>query len=149
MASQNRLRFTWRFGAILVALGTQNWRKNLIFDIFFSMSFSNVFLHRFSFDFGKLQIWKIANFLCKNNDFCKIGVFDKSTKIVRFCLRFRKPKRKKSIQNSNPKTCCFEASNLKGFFSNFRCILKSKYHQKIANIRKKWCSRASSVALSL
>ena len=78
----------------------------------------------------------------KNNDFpqgnkyfCKICVFDKNTQIARFCLCFQNPKRRKSVQNSNPKTCCFEASNLQGFSINFRCILESKDHQKIANIR--------------
>ena len=80
--------------------------------------------------------------------FAKI-VFDKSARIARFCLLFRRPKQRKSIQNSNPKTCCFEASNLKGFSFDFRCMLESKHHQNIANIRTKWCSRASSVALLL
>ena len=73
----------------------------------------------------------------ENHDFCKNCVFDKNAQIARFCLRFRKPKRRKSVQNSNPKTCCFEASNLKGFSLNFRCILESKNRQNIANIRKK------------
>ena len=73
---------------------------------------------------------------CVHNYFCTNGVFDKSTRIARFCLRFQRPTQRKSIQNSNKKTCCFEASNLKGFSSNFRCILESKNHHKIANFRK-------------
>ena len=138
-----------------IALGTDfkgfwkpKWNPKFDFPGFFSTLFFNAFEHPILMDFWRLWIRKIAIFPKENNDFCKMGVLDQGAKIARFCLRFRRPKRRKSIQNSNPKTCCFEASNLKGFSLNFRCILESKNHHKIANFRKNWCSKTSSLALS-
>ena len=137
IASQNKLRFTSLLGPIFKDFATPNGLPNSIFEAFCSMLFFIAFGHPILADFLRLQTKKIVIFSKENNDFCKICVFDKNTQIARFCLRFWTPKRRKSIRNSNPKTCCFEASNLKGFFSNFRCIWESKNHQKIANIRKK------------
>ena len=125
------------FWCIFKDFGKPNGSPNSIFEAFFSMLFFIVFEHPILVDFSRLRTRKIVIFPRENNDFRKNCVFGKSALVARFCLRFRRPKRRKSIQNSNPKTCCFEASNLKGFFSNFRCILESKNHQKIANIRKK------------
>ena len=120
-----------------ICMRRPNGFPNSIFEVFSSMLFFIAFEHPILVDFSRLRTRKIVIFPTENNDFCKICVFDKNTQIAQFCFRFQRPKRRKSVQNSNPKTCCFEASNLKGFFSNFRCILESKYHQKIANIRKK------------
>ena len=102
---------------------------------------------------NRFVLWRLPSFptLFIDKKFCidKNCFFDKNALIARFCLCFRRPKRRKSMQNSNPKTCFFDSWNLKGFSSNFRCILESKNHQEIANIRKKWCLKASSLALSL
>ena len=63
-------------------------------------------------------------------------VLDKNTQIARFFFCFQKPKRRKSVQNSNPKASCFEASNLKGFsrilgaFWNPKIIEKSQIFEK-------------------
>ena len=148
IASLNKLRFTSLLGPIFKDFGRPNGFPNSIFEAFFSMLFFIAFEHPILVDFSRLRTRKIMIFLRENNDFCKICVFDKNTQIAQFCFPFQRPKRRKSVQNSNPKTCCFEASNLKGFSLNFRCILESKNRQNIANIRKKWCSKASSVALS-
>ena len=142
--------------AFYIALGAHfqgfwkaKWLPKFGFRGFFLTLFFIAFEHPIVVDFSRLRTRKIVIPLRENNDFRKNCVFGKSALVARFCLRFLRPKWRKSIQNSNPKTCCFESWNLKGFSSNFRCILESKNHQKIANIRKKWCSRASSVALSL
>ena len=137
IASLNKLCFTSLLGPIFKDFGRPNGFPNSIFEVFFSMLFFIAFEHPILVDFSSLRTRKIAILPRGNNDFCKIGVFDKNTNMARFCLRFQRPKRRKSVQNSNPKTCCFEASNLKGFFLNFSCILESKNHKKITNIRKK------------
>ena len=149
IALQNKLRFTSLLGHIFKDFGRPNGFPNSIFEAFFLMLFFIAFEHPILVNFSRLRTRKIMIFLKENDDFYKNCVFDKNTQIAWFWLRFRKPKRRKSVQNSNPKTCCFEASNLKGFSSNFRCILESKNHQKIANFRKNWCSKASSLALFL
>ena len=51
IASQNKLRFTSLFGAILDGFGSQNGRKNRCLSLFFSICFSNAFLDRFPLDF--------------------------------------------------------------------------------------------------
>ena len=130
-------------------MGSPNGFPNSIFEAFFSMLFFIAFEHPILVDFSRLRTRKIMIFPGENNNFCKNCVLDKNAQIARFCLRFRRPKRRKSFQNSNPKTCCFEASNLKGFSSNFGCILESRNHQNIAKFRKKLCLKASSIALSL
>ena len=113
------------------------WLLKFNFRDFFSMLFFIAFEHPpILVDFSRLQTRKIVILPRENNDFCKVCVFDKNTQIARFCFRFRRPKHRKSVQNSNPKTCCFESWNLKGFSSNFSCILESKNHQKILNFRK-------------
>ncbi len=136
IASRNKLCFTSLWGPIFKDFGRPNGFPNSIFEAFFSMLFFIAFEHPILVDFSRLRTRKIVIFPYESNDFRKNCVFDKSALIARFCLRFRTPKQRKSIQNSNPKTCCFEASNLKGFFSNFK-IFGVQNHQKIANIRKK------------
>ena len=128
IASRNKLRFTSLFGSIFKDFGSPNGSQIQFSRLFFSMLFFNAFEHPSLVDFWRLRTRKIAIFPLENNDFCKIGVFDKNTKVARFCLRFRRPKPRKSIQKSNPKTFCFLSSNLKGFSFNFRCILESKNH---------------------
>ena len=125
MASQNEVHFTSLLGPIFKDFGNPNGCPNSVFEAFrryFSMRLS-------------IQFWPIVGgfgpekeqvSLGENNDCYKMGVFDK-TKIAQFCLCFQRPKRKKSIQKSNPKTSCFSASNLKGFSFNFGCI-ESKNH---------------------
>ena len=136
IASLNKLRFTSLWGPIFKDFGKPNDFPNSIFEALFSMLFFIAFEHPMLVDFSRLRTRKIVIFRRENNDFCKNCIFDKSARIARFCLRFRRPNQRKSIQNSNPKTCCFEASNLKGFSSNFRCILEFKNHRKISNFRK-------------
>ena len=136
IASLNKLRFTSLLGPIFKDFGRPNGFPNSIFEAFFSMLFFIAFEHPILVDFSRLRTRKIVIFPWENNDFRKNCVFGKSALVARFCLRFRRPKRRKSIQNSNPKTCCFESWNLKGFSSNFRCILESKNHPKIVNFRK-------------
>ena len=136
IASQNKLRFTSLLGPIFKDFGRPNGFPNSIFEAFFSMLFFIAFEHPILVDFSRLRTRKIVIFPRENNDFRKNCVFGKSALVARFCLRFRRPKRRKSIQNSNPKTCCFEASNLKRFCLNFKWIWESKNHQKIVNIRK-------------
>ena len=115
------------------------------------MLFFPAFEHPILVDFSRLRTRKIVIFPSENNDFCKICVFAKNTQIAQFCFRFQKPKRRKSVQNSNPKTCCFEASNLKGFSFNFRCILESKNHKKkqISNKMKFESVLCSTIAFDL
>ena len=125
------------FGAHFQGFWKAKWLPKFDFRGFFLMLFFIAFEHPILVDFSRLRTRKIVIFPTENNDFCKMCVFDKNTQIARFCLRFQRPKRRKSVQNSNPKTCCFEASNLKGFSLNFRCILESNNRQNIANIRKK------------
>ena len=136
IASLNKLRFTSLWGPIFKDFGRPNGFPNSIFEAFSSMLFFIAFEHPILVDFSRLRTRKIVSSPKENNDFCKICVFDKNTQIARFCFRFQKPKRRKSVQNSNSKPCCFEASNLKGFSSNFRCIWESKNHHKIVNFRK-------------
>ena len=92
IASRNKLRFTSLLGPIC-----PNGLPNSIFEAFFSTLFFIAFEHPILVDFSSLRTRKIAILHRENNDFCKIGVFDKSTKIARFCLRFQRPKRRKSI----------------------------------------------------
>ena len=106
IASRNKLRFTSLLGPIFKDFGRPNGSQIQFSRLFFSTLFFNAFEHPSLVDFWKLQIRKIAIFPRENNDFCKMGVFDKSTKVARSCLRFRRPKPRKSIQKSNPKTCC-------------------------------------------
>ena len=136
IASLNKLRFTSLLGPIFKDFGRPNGFPNSIFEAFFSMLFFIAFEHPILVDFSRLRTRKIVISPKENNDFCKNCVFHKNTQIARFCFRFQKPKREKTVQNSNPRTCCFESWNLKVFFSNFRCILESKNHQKIANFEK-------------
>ena len=107
IASRNKLRFTSFLGPIFKDFGSPNGPQIQFSRLFFSMLFFNAFEHPSLVDFWRLRIRKIAIFARENNDFCKIGVFDKSTKVARFCLRFWRPKPRKSIQKSNPKTSCF------------------------------------------
>ena len=96
IASRNEL-----FAPILKNFGSPNGVPNSIFQAFFSTLFFNAFEHPILMEFWGLWIRKITIFLTENNDFCEICIFDKNTQIARFCLRFQKPKRRKSIQNSN------------------------------------------------
>ena len=107
IASRNKLRFTSLLGPIFKDFGSPNGSQIQFSRLFFSMLFFNAFEHPSLVDFWRLRTRKIAIFPKENNDFCKISVFDKSTKVARFCLRFRRPKPRKSIQKSNPKTFCF------------------------------------------
>ena len=62
MASQNRLRFTWRFGAILVVLGNQNQCPNSILEpFFFDVMFESVLTSKFG-RFLEAQNQKNSNF---------------------------------------------------------------------------------------
>ena len=103
IASRNRLRFTSLLGPIFKDFGSPNASQIQFSRLFFSMLFVNAFEHANLVDFWRLRTRKIAIFLEENNDFCEIGVLDKSTKVA----RFRRPKPRKSIQKSNPKTFCF------------------------------------------
>ena len=52
----------------------------------------------------------------KNNDFCKIAVFEKGAKKHRFCLHFWRPKRRKFDPTSSSGTYVFSTSNSEYFF---------------------------------
>ena len=125
------------FGAHFQGFWKAKWLPKFDFRGFFFRCYFSLRLieHPILVDFSRFRTRKIVIFPRENNDFCKI--------------RFQRPKRRKSVQISNPKTCCFEPSNLKGFF---RCILESKNHQQIANIRKKMTFEGvlcSTIALEL
>ena len=136
IASLKKLRFTLVLEPIFKDFGKPNGFPNSIFEAFFLMLFFTAFEHPILVGFSRLRTREVVISPKENDYFSKQCVFDKNAQMARFCLRFRKPKQRKSVQNSNPKTCCFEASNLKGFSSNFKCILESENHQKIANFRK-------------
>ena len=89
IASRNRLRSASLFVRISEDFGGQHGGQNSIFEHFLSMLFSMSFSHRFLVDFCRLQTRKIAIFLRKSSDFCKIGSFNKDAKNVEFWLRFR------------------------------------------------------------
>ena len=80
IASRNRLRLTSLLGPIFEEFGGPNGPQNSMFKDFFSMLFWNAFSYRILIDFWKLRTRKIAILLKENNDFCKIGVFNKGTK---------------------------------------------------------------------
>ena len=116
-------------GAHLQGFWKAKWLPKFDFRGFFlDVIFHCVWASNFA-RFFEAPNQKNNDFFKENNDFYKICVFDSNANIARFCLRFWRPKQRKSVQNSNPKMCCFEASNLKGFYSTFRCILESKNHQ--------------------
>ena len=95
IASRNRLRLASLFGGISEDLEGQHGGQNSIFELLFSMFFLISFLHRFLIEFWRLETRKIAIFLKKNNDFCKIGVFEKVVKNIEFWIHFRRPNRRK------------------------------------------------------
>ena len=107
IASLNKLRFTSLWGPIFKDFGKPNGFPDSIFEAFSSMLFFIAFEHPTLVDFSRLRARKIVIFPRENNDFCKNCVFDENAEIARFCLSFRRPKRRKSIQKSNPETCCF------------------------------------------
>ena len=127
IASRNKLRFASLCGAILEVLGGQNGSPDRIFELFFPMLFSIAFLHRFSIYFLRLRTSKIAIFLRKNNDFCKIGVFYKGMANLGFGVHFRRPKRINFDEKSSPKTSCFSTS----IFMRFIWILAPFWPPKI------------------
>ena len=118
IASRKELRFTSLWQPIFKDFGGPNGFANSIFQVFFDMIFRCVWASNFN-RFLEAPNQKNSNFPCRKQWFLQNRVFDWNTQIARFCLRFRTSKRRKSIQNSNPKTYCFEASNLKGFFLEF------------------------------
>ena len=73
------------------------------FQAFCSTLFFNAFENQISLDFWKLRTRKITIFLMI---FAK-RAFSIKLRNYLFCLYFRRSKRRKSIQKSNPKTCCF------------------------------------------
>ena len=95
IASQNKLRFTSLLGPIFKDFGRPNGFPNSIFEAFFSMLFFIAFEHPILVDFSRLRTRKIVIFPRENNDFCKIGVFDKDPKNIEFSLHFRRPERRK------------------------------------------------------
>ena len=76
IASQNKLRFTSLLGLIFKDFGKPNGFPNSIFEAFFSMLFFIAFEHPILVDFSRLRTRKIVISQRKNNDFCKICVFD-------------------------------------------------------------------------
>ena len=99
IASRNKLRFTSLLGPILEVFGSQNGPSNQIFEALISMFFLTSFLHRILIDFWRLRIEKSMIFLRKNNDFCKISVFDKDTKNFDFDSIFGAQNHEKSKKN--------------------------------------------------
>ncbi len=119
MASQNKLRSTSLWEAIFEAFGGQNGRKNSMCEPFFSMFFTNAFLHRFLLDFWSLETLKIAVSPRREHDFYKIDVFKKVFKKAPFWLHFWRPKRRKFDEKLYPKTCCFLTSIFVDFGLHF------------------------------
>ena len=99
IASRNKLRLTSLLRPILEVLGGQHGPKNQISEAFISMFFLTSFLHRILMDFWRPQIKKTLIFLKKNNDICKINVFDKSTKNLDFESIFGGQNHEKSMKN--------------------------------------------------
>ena len=136
IASRNRLRLASLFEAIFEVFRSQNGGRNPIFEPFFSMLFWNAFWYRFWLDFLRPKSWKIAISLRQNNDFCKIGVFDKNTKKARFRLHFRRPKRRKNPRKSHPKTRCFLTSDFNEFSDILAAFWGPKIHEKFKKFEK-------------
>ena len=82
IASRNELRPASLFGSIFEVLGGQHGGQNSIFELLFSMFFLISFLHLFLIEFWRLETRKITIFLTKNDEFCKIGVFEKVVKNI-------------------------------------------------------------------
>ena len=85
-----------------VAVGTDfrgtrrpKWTPKVDLRAFFSMLFWNAFWYQILIDFWRLRTRKIAILFEENNDFCKIGVFDKGTKKYGFGLHFGRPNQRK------------------------------------------------------
>ena len=95
IASRNKLRFTSLLGPIFKNFGRPNGLPNSIFEAFFSTLVFIAFEHPIWVDFSRVRTRKIAIFFKKNNDFYKIGFFDKDPKNIEFSLHFRRPERRK------------------------------------------------------
>ena len=91
IASRNELRSASLFGSIVEVLGGQHGRKNRRSGLIFAMLFLNAFLYRFRLDFLRLRTLKIELSPRREHNFCKIDVFQTSSKIHRFWLHFRSP----------------------------------------------------------
>ena len=70
------------FGIDFPGFWKPNGLPNSIFDAFFSTLYFIAFEHPILVDVSSLRTRKIAILPRENNDFCKIGVFDKSMKIA-------------------------------------------------------------------
>ena len=117
-----------------IALGTHfqgfwsaKWLPKFDFwGFFFDVIFHCVWASNFG-RFFEAPNQKNSDFPRENNDFRKNCVFDKNAQIARCCLRFRRPKRRKSIQNSNPKTYYLKH----WIWRLFPCILGAFWSPKI------------------
>ena len=81
--------------------------KSRCSSLFFSMLFWNAFSYQILIDFWRLRTAKIAILHRKNNDFCKIGVFDKGRKTNGFWVPLGRPNQRKFDRKSFPKNIVF------------------------------------------
>ena len=137
IASQNKLRFTSLWRPIFKDFGSPNGFPNLIFEVFFLMLLFIPFEHPILVDFSRLRTKKIMIFPRENNDFCKNCVFDKSAQIAKLCLRFRRPKRRKSLKIQIQKRIVLKhriwtvVPRILGAFWSPKIIKKSQIFEKI------------------
>ena len=152
IASRNRLRFASLLRPIFEDFGGPNGPQNSIFKPLFSMLFRNAFSYRILIDFWRLRTAKIAILLKENNDFCKIGVFDKGKKQIGFGVPFGRPNQRKFDRKSFPKNIVFLHRFLCIFYSILapfsvpKIIEKSQFFEKMVVRRrplKHYCFRAA------
>ena len=125
IASRNKLRFTSLLGPIFEDFGGPTGPENSMFELFFSMLFRNAFSYRILIDFWRLRTAKIAILLKENNDFCKIGVFDKGKKQIGFGVPFGRPNQRKFDRKLFPKNV-FLTSIFMPFVFDFGSIFGTK-----------------------
>ena len=113
------------------------------------MLFRNAFSYRILIDFWRLRTAKIAILLKENNDFCKIGVFDKGKKKLDLGSHLGGQTKENSIENRFQKLLFFNI-DFYAFFSILaqflvpKIILKTQFFDKIVVRRrplKHYCFR--------
>ena len=117
IASRNELRPASFFRSIFDVLGGQHGCKNQRSGLVYVMLFLNAFLYRFPIDLLRLRTLKIELSFRREHDFCKIDVFQKKPKNVRFGLHFRRLNPRKIDLKSHPQICCSPTSIFMRFFA--------------------------------
>ena len=137
IASRNRLRFTSLWGPIFEDFGGPTGPQKSISEPFFSMLFRNAFSYRILIDFWRLRTAKIAILLKENNDFCKIGVFDKGKKKLDLGSHLGGQTKENSIENRFQKISFFYIDFYASFIQ-FWLHFRFQKSLKNRNFLKKW-----------